>query len=67
MGVKVSKQLKAIYAGVLATLGAVSTALAAGNNHISWQAGVTIAVTGVTAYGATYGVTNGPDTPAATK
>lgn len=57
------KQLKAIYAGILATLGATSTALAAGNNHIGWQAAVTIAVTGVTAYGATYGVTNTAPTP----
>jgi len=50
--------LKAVYAAVIAGLGATGTALAANNNHIGWQAGITIAITTVTALGGVWGVTN---------
>jgi hypothetical protein len=43
------KYLKAVYAAVIAGLGATGAALAAGNNHIGWQAGITIAITTVVA------------------
>jgi len=50
--------LKAVYAAVIAGLGATGTALAANNNHIGWQAGITIAITTITALGGVWGVTN---------
>lgn len=52
------KYLKAVYAAVIAGLGATGTALAAGNNHIGWQAGITIAITTITALGGVWGVAN---------
>ena len=52
------KQLKAIYAAVVAGLGSAQLAYVTGHEHIGWYAGMTIATMTVTAYGAVYGVTN---------
>lgn len=52
------KYLKALYAATIAGLGAASTALAAGNGHIGWQAGIVIAITAVSALGGVWGVSN---------
>lgn len=49
---------KAIYAAVIAGLGAASTALAQGNGHIGYQAGIVIAISVVTAFGGVFSVTN---------
>ena len=52
------KYLKAIYAAALAGLGATYTAYAQGNGHISWAAGITIAISTITAAGVVWGVPN---------
>ena len=52
------KYLKAIYAAILAGLGATYTAYAQGNGHIGLQAGIAIATATVTAAGVVWGVPN---------
>ena len=60
-----TQYLKAIYAAVLAGLGATGTAYAQGNGHIGFQAGVFIATTTLTALGVVWGVPNRASTPSA--
>lgn len=58
------KMLKALYGAAVAALGATSTAYVAGNGHIGWQAGITIAGAGLSALGIVWAVPN-KETPAA--
>lgn len=50
--------LKAIYAAAFAGLGAAATAYTAGNGHIGYQAGITIAMAVLAAGGSVWGVPN---------
>jgi len=50
--------LKAVYAAILAGLGATSTAYAQGDGHIGWAAAIVIATSVVTAFGVVWGVPN---------
>lgn len=52
------KYLKAIYAALLAGLGATGTAYVQGGNHIGVAAAITIAITTLTALGVVWGVPN---------
>lgn len=54
------KYLKAIYAGLMAGIGATSSAYVAGNQHIGVVAGLTIAGTVISAVAVVWGVTNAP-------
>ena len=53
-----TRPTKAVFAGLIAALGGVATALA--DNGVTSLEGVTIALATVTAVGAVYGVTNYP-------
>ena len=57
--------LKAIYAAILAGIGATSSAYVSGNHHIGVVAGCTIATTVLLAAGGVWGVTNAPKEPPA--
>ena len=50
--------LKALYAAVLAALGATSTAYVQGHGHIGWGSAITIAIVGMSALGVVWGVPN---------
>lgn len=54
--------LKAIYGSVMAGIGSTSAAYVASGGHIGLVAGLTIAGTIITAFGAVFGVTNAPST-----
>jgi hypothetical protein len=55
--------LKAIYGGVIAALTSAAAAYAAGGGHIGWQAGIGIAIAGLSVFGGVWGVPNTPKTP----
>lgn len=57
--------LKAVYAAVLAGLGSTATAYVQGGNHIGFVAGISIAITTMTALGVVWGVPNSPKAPPA--
>jgi hypothetical protein len=58
-----TKYLKAIYAAVLAGLGAAGTAYVSNDGHIGFVAGIFIATATVTAFGVVWGVPNSTPAP----
>jgi hypothetical protein len=58
-----SKYLKALYAALIAGLGAAGTAYAQGHGHIGFQADIAIATTVLTAAAVVWGIPNATKAP----